>query len=593
MRFAKLRLASFVILCFAAWTLTLRATSALAAPATLTDAEIKTMLHDFIERDHWGVGIVVGIVDEHGTRIISYGKLDNGDSPEVNGDTLFELGSITKTFTTLLLEDMIQRGEMKLDDPVEKFLPASVTVPSWQGRKITLLDLATHTSGLPRDLEDWSVPGLYKFLSHYHLTRKPGTKAVYSNLGMSLLGYVIELKAGTNYESLVQQRICRPLGMDSTCIYPIPATRLRWAQSHSQDNRAVWNMDAFLTPLVGAGALRSSVNDMLKYAAAEIGLSHTPLTPLMEKTHALRVPHAFGVADLALPWWIYHLDGAELITHGGSTGGHKAFLGFDKQLKRAVVVLANRSDRYEQAIQYLGLTILHPPATRPVPVKVAAETLDSYAGLYVSAKASDGIMIVRRDGDQLNTRLIDAVSVNWVPQSKTEFALSTGQENMKFYRGLTGQQKVAILFEGKVVGRGQKISDYAPDSLLQPMLKPLDPAEWSPRAGSDLQGTWEGKAHLWFWPFHSQHGTVHIAESFPGNFRAEFDFSGANKQSLSVIYHPPGIELVLRSGDGMFKGEMNKDHTRITGRVYQGTHSLKVTLRRAGEQNDPALKKSF
>src|SRR6266704_1012269 len=91
-----------------------------------TDVEIRSILQNFIARDHWGVGMVVGIVDERGTRIISYGKLDNGDSPEVNGDTLFEIGSITKTFTTLLLQDMVARGEMKLDDPVEKFLPPSV-----------------------------------------------------------------------------------------------------------------------------------------------------------------------------------------------------------------------------------------------------------------------------------------------------------------------------------------------------------------------------------------------------------------------------------------------------------------------------------
>ena len=563
--------------------LTLFAAPILAAVTPPSDAEIKTILHDFIERDHWGVGIVVGIIDEHGTRVISYGKLDNGNSPEVDGDTLFELGSITKTFTTLLLEDMVQRGEMKLDDPVEKFLPADVTVPSWHDRKITLLDLATHTSRLPRDLNDWSVPGLYSFLSHYHLTRKPGTKAEYSNLGMSLLGYAIELKAGTNYESLVQQRICRPLGMDSTCIHPTPELRPRWAKSHGQDNRAVWDMDAFLTPLVGAGALRSSVNDMLKYAAVEMGLTPSPLTPLMEKTHALQVPRAFGDVDLGLPWFIYHMEGAELIAHGGSTRGQKAFLGFDKQLRRAVVILANRSDPQEQAIQSLGIQILHPSSARPVPVKIAAQTLDSYTGLYVFSKPSPSITIVRRDGDQLNTRLIDTVSAEWIPQSKTEFALNSGWEEMKFYRSLTGQRRVAFLVNHQIVGRGRKISDYAPDSLLQPLLQPLAAGEWAPRAGSDLQGTWQGTARPWFWPFHLQRGVVHIAETSPGNFRAEFDFpeQNANKEPLSVVYHPPGIELVLRSGDAMFKGKLNQDHTRITGRVYQGTHSLKVTLRRA------------
>jgi len=164
-----------------------------------SDSEIRALLRDYIERDHWGVGIVVGIVDEHGSRIISYGKLDNGSSSQVDGDTLFEIGSITKTFTALLLEDMVARGEMKLDDPVEKFLPEKVKIPSKGGRKITLLDLATHSSGLPRDINDWTVQGMYDFLGRCQLISKPGTKVLYSNLGFCLLGHVIELRAGTNF----------------------------------------------------------------------------------------------------------------------------------------------------------------------------------------------------------------------------------------------------------------------------------------------------------------------------------------------------------------------------------------------------------
>src|ERR1035438_158789 len=301
------RVAAQIITCFIWLLLALWAVQIpMNAAEVPTDGEIRTILQNNIERDHWGVGIVVGIVDEHGQRIVSDGKLDNGDSPEVNGDTLFEIGSITKTFTVLLLEDMIQCGEMKADDPVEKFLPASVKVPNWHGREITLLDLAAHTSGLPRDLNDWSFNGLYDFLSHYRLQRKPGSKVEYSNLGMALLAHAIELKAGTNYEALVQQRICRRLGMASTCIMPTPELRPRWAKSHGQENRSVWDMDAFIGQLVGAGALRSSVNDLLKYVAAEAGLTNSSLTPLMLKTQVIQIQYAFGEADLALPWWIYH-----------------------------------------------------------------------------------------------------------------------------------------------------------------------------------------------------------------------------------------------------------------------------------------------
>src|SRR6476620_9571468 len=110
-------------------------------------------IQEFLHRNFDGknAGMVIGVVDEHGSHVFAAGKLDNGTDEKVNGDTLFEIGSITKTFTVLLLEDMVNRGEMKLDDPVEKYLPESVKVPSHNGKKITLLNLASQDSGLPHD----------------------------------------------------------------------------------------------------------------------------------------------------------------------------------------------------------------------------------------------------------------------------------------------------------------------------------------------------------------------------------------------------------------------------------------------------------
>jgi len=185
-------------------------------------------IHAFLQHrvdEKRDVGVVIGLVDEHGTRIVCSGKLDNGTSEDVNGSTVFEIGSITKTFTALLLEDMVQCGQMKLDDPVVKYLPASVKMPVRNGRKITLLQLATHTSGLsgtsvtwiPKRADDpradYTMERLYDFASNSKLTRDPGTKYEYSTAGIALLGQAITLKAGMNYESLVQDRICRPLGI--------------------------------------------------------------------------------------------------------------------------------------------------------------------------------------------------------------------------------------------------------------------------------------------------------------------------------------------------------------------------------------------
>src|ERR1700722_17124981 len=141
------------------------------------DSEIRQILVDRIDKDHQSVGIVVGVIEPTGRRIVSYGSLETGDKRPLNGDTVFEIGSVTKVFTSLLLADMVQRGEVALTDPVAKYLPPSVKMPERGGRSITLEDLSTHTSGLPRlptnfspndpanPYADYSVDQLYQFLS--------------------------------------------------------------------------------------------------------------------------------------------------------------------------------------------------------------------------------------------------------------------------------------------------------------------------------------------------------------------------------------------------------------------------------------------
>jgi D-alanyl-D-alanine-carboxypeptidase/D-alanyl-D-alanine-endopeptidase len=115
---------------------------------------IKTFLRDHFDADK--ACIVIGLVDEHGSTVIPWGKLGNGTGQDVNGDSVFSVGSVSKTFTTLLLIDMIDRGEMKPEDPVAKYLPKSVKMPTRGGKQITLLDLATHTAGFPVNPDNMS-----------------------------------------------------------------------------------------------------------------------------------------------------------------------------------------------------------------------------------------------------------------------------------------------------------------------------------------------------------------------------------------------------------------------------------------------------
>src|SRR6185369_7618589 len=215
------------------------------ARAEVTDNEVKSILQDRIDRAKRGVGIVVGLVDEKGTRVITYGKANQDGNRALDGNTVFEIGSVTKVFTATLLADMVERGEVSLNDPISKYLPKTVKTPTRDGKEITLLDLATQTSGLPRlpanfapkdpgnPYADYSVDQLYAFLSSYTLTRGIGEKYEYSNLGVGLLGHILSLRAGTDYEALVRKRICQPLKMEDTGITLTPGMKTRLTTGHN------------------------------------------------------------------------------------------------------------------------------------------------------------------------------------------------------------------------------------------------------------------------------------------------------------------------------------------------------------------------
>src|SRR6185503_6929206 len=268
-----------------------------------------------------GTGIVVGLLDPSGARrVISVG---------VDSAGVFEIGSITKVFTTSILEDMVERGEVKLDDPVAKFLPRSVRIPTRGDRQITLLDLATQSSGLPRmpanfaprdplnPYADYSVPQMYEFLSGYQLTRDIGAEYEYSNLGMGLLGHALALKAGLSYEELVRRRILTPLGMRQTAITLTPAMRAKLAPGHDTEGTTVPNWD--LPTLAGAGALRSTASDMLTFLKANIDSTATPLSRTLKHTQAGRRGTNNPALTIGLGWHILARPAGNVVWHNGGT----------------------------------------------------------------------------------------------------------------------------------------------------------------------------------------------------------------------------------------------------------------------------------
>jgi serine-type D-Ala-D-Ala carboxypeptidase/endopeptidase len=443
-----------------------------AAAEVFTNA-IHAFLQHRVEVEKRDIGLVVGIVDEHGSSIVSFGKRANGTGQEVNGDTLFDIGSVGKTFTALLLQDMVERGEMKLDDPATKYLPKSVRLPAYNGKQISLLHLATHTSGLPNMPEDihpkradnayaeYTVENLYAFVSGYRLTCDPGTKYKYSGVGMALLGQAIGLKAGTNYESLVVDRICRPLKMDSTRITLKPELNSRLATGHNPFGDSQSRVD--LPALAGAGAFRSTANDLLKYMSANLGLTPSSLTPLMERTH---VPH-FDVTTnfhIGLGWEIgQNRQGGKLVFHGGGSLGFITWAGLDMTQRRGVVVLSNSQDQDVPAIGYSLLESEWQSDRRPKQTEINRQVHDSFVGHYqllpgvtpqmssnaVVAPSQPGIDICG-EGDRLFAQ----------PTNPTQFAGELLPESeTRFFNRLTG---MPVTFSRDAGGKAISLTESFP-----------------------------------------------------------------------------------------------------------------------------------
>lgn len=430
-----------------------------AAENNLDDSAIKAILRERIEVAKKAVAIVVGIVDERGAHVVSCGRFERDSGREVDGNTVFEIGSATKVFTTALLQDMVERGKMKLDDPVAKYLPKSVQMPSRDGREVHLLDLATHTSALPRmpdnfapkdphnPYSDYSVAQMYACLSGCKLTRDIGSKYEYSNLGMGLLGHVITLKAARSYESLVVERICRPLKMENTRIKLDAKLKARLAPGHTETLEPQANWD--LPTLAGAGALRSTIHDLLKFLSANLALTQSSLTPTLRKTHTIRFHGAAPDLDMALGWHVGSKFGGEIIWHNGQTGGYHSFIGFDPAQRRGVAVLSNAANSIDDIALHLlddryALAKPKPSRERKV-ARIDYSLYDAYAGRY---ELAPGILFtLRRDGDRLTAQLTGQHAMEIFPESETEFFYKAVDAQITFLKNDQGEVTSLILHQ--------------------------------------------------------------------------------------------------------------------------------------------------
>jgi D-alanyl-D-alanine-carboxypeptidase/D-alanyl-D-alanine-endopeptidase len=374
-------------------------------------------------------GLVAAFLDGDRRSVAAYGQSGASNSRPLDGDTVFEIGSITKVFTALLFADMVLKGEVAPDDPAAKYLPASVKMPDFEGAPITLLDLATYTSGLPRmpsnfapkdpanPYIDYAAERLYDYLSNHKLAYKPGKHYEYANLGFGLLGHILELRGGRSYEELVVSRICAPLGMDDTRITLSDSMQQRLARGHSAALVPVANWE--FAALAGAGALRSTANDLLKFLRKCMNPADDPVSAALKMTLSERRPRA-DERDVSLGWFVASRFGDELIWKSGGTGGYATFIGYSTRTRRNFILLSNAADydaNTNTALHFVNAAYDLPKLRRTVPVDPAL--LASYAGRYMLTP--NFVLTVRADGGRLFVQATGQLEYEVFAENDTNF----------------------------------------------------------------------------------------------------------------------------------------------------------------------------
>ncbi len=447
-------------------------TASRAAPARTfpPDSAILAMIKQRVEEKR-SAGIVVGVLDPDGrTRIVAFG--DPGPArPPLDGNSVFEIGSISKVFTSTVLAQMVLEGKVKLEDPAQKFLPESVHLPTRSGKAITLGTLSMQNSGLPRmpsnfhpkdpanPYADYSVQQMYDFLSGYTLTRDPGAQFEYSNLGVGLLGHVLALASGKSYEQMELDRVWKPLGMTRTAITLSPWMRDHLALGHDAAGKVVPNWD--LPTFAGAGAIRSTAVDMLKFVAANLHTDRGPLGKAMAFAHQERATAMGPTAGIGFNWIIQRAGTDTIIWHNGGTGGYRTFAGFEPSRGMGVVVLTNSGG---VGADDIGMHLLNPalPLT-PMPaapkqrtaIALSDDLLAGYVGVY-QLTPELSIEVTLKAGALYAQPTGQGALQLWA-ESATEFFLKEVDVQVTFVRDPQGALTGLVLHQGGKDTPGRKV----------------------------------------------------------------------------------------------------------------------------------------
>jgi CubicO group peptidase (beta-lactamase class C family) len=435
------------------------------------DAAIRRILEERVDINKQSVGIVVGIVTPQGRRVVQHGRFAAGDSREVGSDTVFEIGSVTKVFTAMLLADMARKGEVSVTDPIVRYLPADVAARAQGVKATTLADLATHTAGFPfwpsgipataegtAQMASYSVDQMYQFVATFEAPADAAKRWAYSNTDVGLLGELLARRSGSTYDALIESRITRPLGMTSTVVAVPPALQPRLAIGHNAELKPApaWNVPA----LAAGGSLHSTVNDLLTLLAA-LGDPTTVAGAAMPGMLSIR-RQAPGFQQ-ALGWMVLGTGPGEgLLLHDGNTLGFASSVVYDPVNRIGVVVLSNSSASVSDIARHIArpampLAAPLPPAPVKTEIPIDPTLFDTYAGAYEPGPGA--VFTVRREGDALMIEIPGIPKLRLRPESTRDFFVA---ENTR----------VTVAFNVDAAGRVTGLLLKAPTGAVPAVRRP-------------------------------------------------------------------------------------------------------------------------
>jgi CubicO group peptidase (beta-lactamase class C family) len=408
---------------------------------------------DALMKDHPG-GVAVAWVDRDGTQFFQTGGFDADDPRPITPDTVFEIGSVTKVFTALLLAESERLGKARLDDSAAKYLLPVGDPGQAALAPITLRSLVTHTSALPRlpaniDPNPDANPNPYATYDRAALVQglrlhgpassaDVGRMVAYSNFGVSVLGEALAAAWDATYEEALRQNVLAPLGMN--------ATTMGLSNARAPENLAPGHVGARRVPAwtfqacAAAGALRSSARDMASFLSACLGYRETPLRQSLDWIDRPQYPMPDIGGHIGLGWMLADDDANPLVWHNGATAGSHVFVGFNPKTGAGIALLANA----QLPLETLGFALLGGKPPRP---QTAVPNAADYPGLYPLTPAF-AIKITEANGSVFAQATGQPqLALRPLAEARDRFAIIGVAAEISFERGADGKVAALVLHQ--------------------------------------------------------------------------------------------------------------------------------------------------